>query len=120
MVKWGATGCSVFDGEIPADIDDGVSVPGVEVGVFNTLGAGDAFLSGFLHGWLDGASWSRCGLLGNACGALVVARHGCTPAMPTKVELEHFMARSPGIERPDLDSEIEYLHRVGTRRKAPQ
>lgn len=58
--------------------------------------------------------------MGNACGALVVARHGCTPAMPTKVELEHFMARSPGIERPDLDSEIEYLHRVGTRRKAPQ
>ena len=120
VVKRGAIGCSVFEGKIPADIDDGVSVPGVEVDVFNTLGAGDAFLSGFLHGWLDGASWRRCGQLGNACGALVVSRHGCTPAMPTKIELDNFMARSPVIERPDLDSEIEYLHRVGTRRKAPQ
>ena len=120
VVKTGATGCSIFDGAIAAGTGQGVSVPGVEVDVFNTLGAGDAFLSGFLHGWLDGASWRRCGLLGNACGGLVVSRHGCTPAMPTKVELDNFMARSPGIARPDRDSEIEYLHRVSTRGKAPQ
>ena len=120
VVKRGAIGCSVFDGAIPADIDSGVSVAGVEVEVFNTLGAGDAFLSGFLLGWLDGAAWSECGVLGNACGALVVSRHGCTPAMPTRAELENYLPRSAGIRRPDRDSEIAYLHRVGARRKAPR
>ena len=83
VVKRGAIGCSVFDGAIPADIDSGVSVAGVEVEVFNTLGAGDAFLSGFLLGWLDGAAWSECGVLGNACGRwwsrATVARRRCPP-----------------------------------------
>ena len=120
VVKRGATGCSVFDSVIPADIDSGISVAGVEVDVFNTLGAGDAFLSGFLLGWLDGAAWSECGTLGNACGALVVSRHGCTPAMPTKAELENYIARPDGIRRPDQDSEIAYLHRVGVRGKTPE
>lgn len=119
VVKRGPIGCSVFEGPIPAQLDDGVSVPGVKVDVLNTLGAGDAFLSGFLHGWLNGASWSRCAELGNACGALVVSRHGCTPAMPTRIELERFMARSAAIARPADDSEIDYLHRVTTRRNAP-
>ena len=120
VVKRGAIGCSVFDGAIPADIDSGISAAGVEVAVFNTLGAGDAFLSGFLHGWLDGADWRECGALGNACGALVVSRHGCTPAMPTKAELDNYVSRSAEIRRPDRDSELAYLHRVSVRRKAPR
>ena len=119
VVKRGATGCTVFEGEIPADIDEGISVIGVEVDVFNTLGAGDAFLSGFLYGWLDGASWSECGAFANACGALVVSRHGCTPAMATRIELDNFMRRSASLQRPDNDEEINYLHRVTTRRAAP-
>ena len=119
VVKRGATGCSVFDGAIPADLDAGVSVAGVEVDVFNTLGAGDGFLSGFLLGWLEGAPWRACGALGNACGALVVSRHGCTPAMPSKAELDNYIARSEEIRRPDQDSEITWLHRVSLRRKAP-
>ncbi len=120
VVKRGPIGCSVFDGAIGADLESGISAPGVEVEVFNSLGAGDAFLSGFLLGWLDGADWSACGALGNACGALVVSRHGCSPAMPTKAELEHYMARSAAIRRPDRDSTIAYLHRAGLRRKAQE
>ena len=119
VVKRSAIGCSVFDGEIPGNLDEGIKVQGVQVEVLNVIGAGDAFLSGFLHGWLDGASWSDCGTLGNACGALVVSRHGCTPAMPTKVELDSFMKRSTAIEKPDRDHKINYLHRVSTRRDAP-
>ena len=119
VMKSGATGCVIFEGDIPASIDDGISVSGFEVAVFNTLGAGDAFLSGFLHGWLDGASWQECGNFGNACGALVVSRHGCTPAIPTKIELDNFMRRSASIRRLDKDKEINYLHRVTTRGSAP-
>ena len=66
--------------------------PGFPVEVFNTLGAGDAFMAGFLRGWLRGEPLERCCRYANACGAIVVSRHGCAPAMPTWAELEHFLA----------------------------
>ena len=52
VVKRGPMGCTAFPGPIPATIDEGVSGPGFPVEVFNVLGAGDAFMSGFLRGWL--------------------------------------------------------------------
>ncbi|MHA7188299.1 2-deoxy-5-keto-D-gluconate 6-phosphate aldolase domain-containing protein, partial [Burkholderia pseudomallei] len=52
----------------------------------------------------------------NACGALVVSRHGCSPAMPTPAELAYFLAeakRDPArMRRPDLDATLARLHRV--------
>jgi len=60
--------------------------------VTNVLGAGDAFMSGFLRGYLSGESIERCCELGNANGALVVTRHGCAPAMPYWDELQTFIA----------------------------
>ena len=35
-------------------LGDGIDVPGFPVEVLNVLGAGDAFLSGLLYGWLNG------------------------------------------------------------------
>jgi 5-dehydro-2-deoxygluconokinase len=116
VTKRGPIGCTIFEGEIPENLDDGISVQGVQVEVLNTLGAGDAFLSGFLHAWLNGEDWAACARSGNACGALVVSRHGCTPAMPTKPELEDYLARADQIARPDKDSRIDLLHRASTRR----
>jgi 5-dehydro-2-deoxygluconokinase len=51
VLKRGPFGATVFDGAIPASIDDGVTVEGVTVDVRNVLGAGDAFAAGFLRGW---------------------------------------------------------------------
>ena len=34
------------------------------------LGAGDAFMAGFLRGWLRGEPTDRCAAYANACGAL--------------------------------------------------
>ncbi len=116
VLKRGALGCVVFEGDIPAAIDDGIAVPGVQVEVLNTLGAGDAFLSGFLHAWLDDQSIEDCCRSGNACGALVVSRHGCTPAMPTRIELSDYLERAATIARPDKDQRIQYLHEATTRR----
>jgi 5-dehydro-2-deoxygluconokinase len=116
VTKRGPIGCTIFEGEIPDNLDDGISVSGVQVEVLNTLGAGDAFLSGFLHAWLNDEDWASCARSGNACGALVVSRHGCTPAMPTKPELEDYLARADQILRPDKDSRIDLLHRASTRR----
>src|SRR6185312_11618389 len=52
VCKLGADGCVAFAGPIGARLDSGLKVPGCDVEVFNILGAGDAFMSGFLRGWL--------------------------------------------------------------------
>jgi 5-dehydro-2-deoxygluconokinase len=116
VVKRGGLGCSVFEGEIADSIDKAPTFSGVRVEVLNVLGAGDAFISGFLSGWLRGEDYEVCAARGNACGALVVSRHGCAPAMPTSVELEYFLeqaAADPGrVRRPDRDRTLAHLHRV--------
>ncbi|VTU30190.1 5-dehydro-2-deoxygluconokinase [Variovorax sp. PBL-E5] len=116
VLKRGAAGCAVFPDAIPDDIERGIVIPGFAVEVFNVLGAGDGFLSGFLSGWLRGQSWEECGRRGNATGALVVSRHGCSPASPTKAELDWFLERSvrePGLH---MNAELAYIHRATTRR----
>jgi len=115
VCKRGPLGCSIFEGAIPDSLDDGITVHGVQVEVLNTLGAGDAFLSGFLNAWINGRSWEDCAASGNACGALVVSRHGCTPAMPTRIELDDYLRRAESIPRPDKDARINYLHSASTR-----
>ena len=57
--------------------DAGITVKGVQVEVLNVLGAGDAFVSGFLRGWLNGEGYEQALRNVKACGALVVSRHGC-------------------------------------------
>ncbi|QSV16865.1 bifunctional 5-dehydro-2-deoxygluconokinase/5-dehydro-2-deoxyphosphogluconate aldolase [Photobacterium ganghwense] len=115
VCKRGPLGCSVFTDEIPETLDEGITVHGVRVDVLNVLGAGDAFMSGLLRGYLNGDSWEQSCAYANACGALVVSRHGCAPAMPTKVELDNYLARANVVPRPDVDSELNHLHRVTTR-----
>ena len=91
VLKVGAMGAIVFPGEIPENLEDGVKVQGFPVEVFNSVGAGDAFMSGFLSGWLREEPLEECLRLGNACGAIVVSRHGCSPAMPTTEELGYYL-----------------------------
>ena len=112
VVKRGPMGCAVIEGSIPASLDDAFNGRGVEVAVLNVLGAGDAFSSGFLSGWVRGEDYDHCARYANACGALVVSRHGCAPAMPTRVELDYFLANAPTIPRPDQDATLTRLHRV--------
>lgn len=119
VLKRGARGCVVFPDAIPADIEGGVLCNGFPVEVFNVVGAGDGFMSGFLYGWLRDEPWEACGRFGNACGALVVSRHGCSPASPTRAELEWFLEND--AVRSDLyrDPELAFIHRATTRRRRP-
>ena len=112
VVKRGPMGCAVIDGEIPRSLDDAFNGSGVEVEVLNVLGAGDAFSAGFLSGWVRGEDYDACARYANACGALVVSRHGCAPAMPTRIELDYFLANAQAIPRPDQDATLTRLHRV--------
>ncbi|GAB4347487.1 MAG: 5-dehydro-2-deoxygluconokinase [Oricola sp.] len=110
VCKRGARGAVAFDGPIPPDLDDGQTGPGFPIEVFNVLGAGDGFMSGLLKGWLSGEDWPTSLKYANACGALAVSRHGCTPAYPSWTELQYFL--ETGIRNPALrkDSELEQVH----------
>ncbi|NMZ24909.1 5-dehydro-2-deoxygluconokinase [Pseudomonas proteolytica] len=118
VVKLGPQGCTVIHGPIPARLEDGAIYPGVRVEVLNVLGAGDAFMAGFLSGWLNDADDARCCQLANACGGLVVSRHACAPAMPTPAELEYLFSSPVPITRPDQDPVLQRLHQVSVPRKA--
>ncbi|PHV05691.1 5-dehydro-2-deoxygluconokinase [Janthinobacterium sp. BJB412] len=116
VVKRGPLGCAVIEGAIPASLDAAFNYRGVQVEVMNVLGAGDAFLAGFLSQWLRGADYTACCRSANACGALVVARHACAPAMPTPAELDYFLANAARLQRPGEDAQLNRLHRVTARR----
>lgn len=67
------------------------------VEVYNVLGAGDAFASGFIYGYLKGWDWRRAARMGNACGAIVVTRHGCANFMPYEREALAFIEQRGGF-----------------------
>ena len=111
VVKRGPLGCSVHSGR------HAFRGTGFPVEVFNILGAGDGFAAGFLSGWLKELPLEECARRANACGALVVSRHGCAPAMPSKAELELFLSRSEWPFRLRGSAELEHVHRRTTGRK---
>jgi len=115
VLKRGADGCVCFEGEIPDDLNHGVSGPGFRIEVFNVLGAGDSFMAGFLRGWLKDEPLETCCAYGNACGAIVVSRHGCAPAMPTWEELQQFLATNDRPFRLREDAALEHIHWATTR-----
>lgn len=110
VCKRGAAGATAFEGAIPKSLDDGQTGKGFPIEVFNVLGAGDGFFAGLLKGWMEEADWPTALKYANACGALAVSRHGCTPAYPSAIELDYFI--NNGVRRPDIrnDRELEQLH----------
>ncbi len=74
-----------------------IEAPGYPVDVYNILGAGDAFAAGFLYGYVNGWDWRQAARLGNACGAIVVTRHGCANFMPTFDEVTAFVEPRGGL-----------------------
>ncbi|MEO7887651.1 5-dehydro-2-deoxygluconokinase [Polaromonas sp.] len=115
VVKRGPMGCVVFDGAIPDSLEKGLQGPGFPVDVYNVLGAGDAFMSGFLRGWIRDEPLTQCCAYANACGALVVSRHGCAPAMASWEELQFFLVHGSTTRRLREDAQLEHLHRTTTR-----
>lgn len=116
VLKRGPLGCAVFEDTIPGDINDGFLGEGVAVDVHNVVGAGDAFMSGFMRGWVQDKSVEAACTYGNTCGALVVTRHECAPAIPTKLELDDFLERRRSSPELRPDSRLELLHRLTSRK----
>ncbi len=91
-VKRGSDGADIYlkDGKV-------LHAPPFPVEIYNTLGAGDAFASGFIYGLLNGWDWQKSARLGNATGAIVVTRHGCANFMPTMPEVDAFVEQRGGL-----------------------
>ncbi len=115
VMKRGPMGCVAFEGHIPATVEGGITGPGFPVEVFNVLGAGDAFMAGLLRGWVRREPLPDALRYANACGAIVVSRHGCAPAMASWDELTHFLQHGSKYLRLRDDEALENLHRASTR-----
>lgn len=70
-----------------------------KVEICNVLGAGDAFASGFIYGYLKGWDWAKCVRMGNAVGAIVVTRQGCANFMPSETEALDFVTLHGGFTK---------------------
>ncbi len=60
-------------------------------------GAGDSFLGAFVAALAEGRPLREAVLRGSAAAAIVVARVACAPAMPTRTELDDFLATRPAL-----------------------
>ncbi len=86
VVKRGADGATVITEE--SVVDSG----GFPISPVDTVGAGDAFVAGFLSGLLEGLDTEEVLRRGNACGAMACLVPGDWEAAPTRRELERFLA----------------------------
>ena len=96
--KRGASGASVhLVTESGAGETRRIDAPGFPVEVQNILGAGDAFAAGFIFGVVHGWDWHKAARMGNACGAILVTKHGCANFMPTHAEVTAFISEHGGL-----------------------
>jgi 5-dehydro-2-deoxygluconokinase len=116
VLKRGDHGCVAFAGSVPARLDEGLVVGGFPIEVYNVLGAGDAFMSGFLSGYLRNEPLAEACRIANASGALVVSRHSCAPASPTRIELQHFLEHGSPHRALRHDEALNHIHWATTRR----
>jgi 5-dehydro-2-deoxygluconokinase len=87
VIKRGERGATI------SSADGSMDVHGFTVDVTNTVGAGDAFASGLIRSRVKGLDWQESARFANACGAIVVSRHGCSAAFPTRSEVDDFLSQ---------------------------
>lgn len=92
-VKLGSEGAFVADG------DSEEMVAARPARVVDTIGAGDAFNSGFLCGLLEGKGIGECGRLGAIMGALAVSSRGDIEGLPSREKLERLAANVDEVRR---------------------
>jgi 2-dehydro-3-deoxygluconokinase len=81
VVKRGADGATAYAAGVA------VSVPARRVTVADVVGAGDAFVAGYLSAHLDGAGTRDCLNRATITAAFAIARNGDWEGLPTRAEL---------------------------------
>ena len=96
MQRWALKYCLVTLAECGAYVlsenSGEIYVPGYEIELADSLGAGDAFSAGFIHEILRGNELEQACRLGNTLGALVASKRGATSLISEK-EIEIFQSR---------------------------
>ena len=118
VLKRGPMGCVVYEKEI-GSLENGIVGKGFPIEVYNVLGAGDAFMSGFLRGWLKGEPLATAATWANACGAFAVSRLLCSPEYPTWAELQYFLDKGSPQRALRKDTALSHVHWATTRRPQP-
>lgn len=119
VLKRGPMGCVVYPGAIPDAIENGIAGQGFPIEVYNVLGAGDSFMSGFLRGFLRGEDHAVSASWANACGAFAVSRLLCSPEIPTWDELQYFLKHGSPHRALRKDEAINHIHWATTRQPQP-
>ena len=93
-------------GSLISDGSETIHMPGFQVKVIDPVGAGDAFLAGFIGELYRHTSikeiftvshakksqiLKKCLIVGNVCGALTCTQHGDTQAMPNITKIKQFI-----------------------------
>ncbi|WP_157975531.1 sugar kinase [Brachybacterium sp. YJGR34] len=90
VVKLGAEGAAALSG------DEVVTAPGHRVDVVDTVGAGDAFVAGYLSALLEGREVRERLARANACGALACTTPGDWEGAPRLAEIATLLAGEGG------------------------
>jgi len=106
LLEWGVPGVVATLGEQgaaccsrrPGQNAGPAWAPSFSADVVDTTGAGDAFASGFISSLVEGQPTAECLRRGNACAAMAIGRVGAREALPTREELEMFLAARGGEE----------------------
>ncbi len=86
VVKLGAAGSLVVDREIEEYVE------AIAVEVADTTAAGDAFCGALAVGLAGGVPLVEAARFANVVGAITVTRLGAQPSIPTRLEVERFVA----------------------------
>jgi sugar/nucleoside kinase (ribokinase family) len=70
-----------------------IEIPKIPVNPVDLVGAGDAFVGGFLYGYLNEYSLKKAGMLGITCSAICIQSIGARTGIPSKEEIETFAVR---------------------------
>ena len=110
-------GCIVYDGPIPDDLEQGIVGQGFPIEVYNVLGAGDAFMSGFLRGWLKGEPHATSATWANACGAFAVSPAALRAGVSELDRAQHFLEHGSPERALRKDETLNHIHWATNRRR---
>lgn len=93
IIKRGHLGCAAFTAQ------GSIELAAVNVPVLDPVGAGDAFVAGFLVGVLENFSLRDSLSLANTVGAFAVATNGDWEGLPNRDELSMLTTKSDNVTR---------------------
>ena len=81
-----------YQGVLVVEKNKETQIRSYDVEVVDTTAAGDAFVGAFAVALTEGKTTLEAAVFGNAAGALTVTRSGAQPSLPTRAELDQFLA----------------------------